>query len=46
MIREVKAWGVILKGLLQGKSLEEIADEENAKAARLRYARRAGKWPT
>lgn len=38
---EIKAWGVIINGLIHGKSLEAIAEEENAKAAQLRAARRS-----
>ena len=40
---EIKAWLVIIKGLLQGKSLQKIAAEENARAANIRAAMNSDK---
>lgn len=54
MIRELRAWGVIAKGLLRGKSLDQIVEDEQEKLmaamhenrrleAELQELRRAGR---
>jgi hypothetical protein len=38
LINHIKAWGVVFGGLLQGKSLDQIIDEQKAIQARLKFS--------